>query len=168
MKRVGLLLAALLILSSPASAQTKPNIFSKALKQVVLDPTTYAPAIVFYDSDIRDWKNSQPLFKLGLVEMNPRFTISGQVRDIPISYEAGRKIIIADTFFVGGESFVHNYTERLLENQLKKQNLQHPRLIKTIGWTERIAFAVWLAQYQAGPHYRQISLNERMYREAVR
>src|SRR5438552_8326795 len=65
-------------------------------KKVLFDPTTYAPAAIGYDSTIRDWKTSQPLFRNGFLEHNPRFTFSGLPNDVPVSYSVGNRRIVSD------------------------------------------------------------------------
>src|SRR5215510_14293311 len=66
------------------------------LTRVVLDPTTYAPAALAYDSTMRDWRSSQTFFQHGFFESNARFTVSGLPNDVAVSYGAGQRIIRAD------------------------------------------------------------------------
>src|SRR3981081_690868 len=85
---VMLSLGILCIATSNAIAQDQaPSSFMGTIvKQVVLDPTTYAPAVIAYDATVRDWKPSQPFFNNGFMEQNQRFTISGRPNDVPVAY----------------------------------------------------------------------------------
>src|SRR5262249_33715572 len=58
--------------------------FGSFVKDVTLDPTTYAPAIIAYDATVRDWNSSQPFFRNGFLEQNARFTVSGQANDTAV------------------------------------------------------------------------------------
>jgi hypothetical protein len=62
-------------------------------RAVLIDPTTYAPALVAHEAMTRDWKTSQVLFAHGWMERNPRFTASGLPNDVPVSYGEGNRII---------------------------------------------------------------------------
>src|SRR5881628_1285044 len=87
-----LLVAALLVvLPEAASAQDgdRSSFVGDIAKRVVFDPTTYAPALIAYGATIHDWNTSQPLFRNGFVEHNPRFTLSGRSDDVALGYAAG-------------------------------------------------------------------------------
>jgi hypothetical protein len=43
-------------------------------KSVALDPTTYAPAGLSYESSRMDWTTSYVFFQHGWLERNPRYT----------------------------------------------------------------------------------------------
>ena len=155
-----------LILSSvgSASAQNSTETYSwkQAVKKTVTDPTTYFPTGLSYDSSIRDWKTSQPLFELGFVELNPRYTISGQPNDKPLSYEAGQKRIVYDSITVITFSSLHNFSSRLIENKLKESYPNHKKFISALTWTERIAFAIAVSYKMSAAHYRQAQLNRQI------
>src|SRR5438067_2626827 len=87
-----------IVVPSSASAQERPSPVTDTFKRVVLDPTTYAPAIIAYDATMRDWNTSQPFFRNGYMERNERFTLTGRPNDVPISYTAGRNRILSDAF----------------------------------------------------------------------
>ena len=85
------LLAAIMLSTAEvafAQEEHRSSIFTDILRDVALDPTTYAPAIIGYDATMRDWNTSQPFFQSGYVEHNARFTVSGLPNDRAIGYEA--------------------------------------------------------------------------------
>jgi hypothetical protein len=160
------LIVCLLIVPCVATAQERePSIFGHAIKMTFLDPTTYTPAALVYDSTIRDWNTSQPFFRNGFVEQNPRFTRSGRSNDFAISYEAGRTQILKDSLSVLGVSAVHNFATQLIERGLREQHPNHPKLITALGWIERSAVASLMSSALATPHYRQWKQNQRMMNE---
>jgi hypothetical protein len=134
-------------------------------KQIVFDPTTYAPALIAYDATMRDWKTSQPFFQNGYLERNPRFTLSGLPNDQPLSYDAGRRVILKDALVHLQLSAVHNVTSRSLERMLLGRFPEKRKLIRVLGWVERTVFASYLAYELSHKHYRQASDNERLARE---
>ena len=101
-----------------AQEQERSSPISTIVKQVVLDPTTYPPAVIAYDATVQDWKTSQPFFRNGFMEGNPRFTISGLPNDLPVSYAEGMRRIAADGVRDLGLSFFNNVTDRVLERML--------------------------------------------------
>ncbi|MES1256617.1 MAG: hypothetical protein ABUS56_13460, partial [Acidobacteriota bacterium] len=72
----GALAAFAVTLANPAAAQevSRPSRLGYAVKGVLFDPTTYAPALLSLDATLRDWRTSQPFFANGYVEKNARFT----------------------------------------------------------------------------------------------
>ena len=97
-----------------AQSQEQSSFLADTFKRVVSDPTTYAPAALAYDATMRDWNSSQPFFRNGFVEHNPRFTISGRPNDFALSYGAGRKRIRADALVNVQMSAVNNVVDQLL------------------------------------------------------
>jgi hypothetical protein len=150
-----------LVTVRPALAQeAQPSTFVKdVVKQVVLDPTTYAPAIISYDATIRDWNTSQPLFRNGYLERNPRYTVTGLPYDVPLSYNDGNRRIMFDTLRNLGTSAAHNAFERSLEKGLVTRYPQHRKLIGVLGWAERISFSVGMSYVLSIQHYRQAQSN---------
>ena len=150
-------------LSRAVYAQDRePSFVGHALKSTFLDPSTYAPAGLFYDATMRDWKTSQPFFRNGFVEHNSRFTRSGFSNDIPISYEDGRKQILIDSLVVLGVSAVHNFTERLIQHGLKNHFSEHKKKVLVLGIIERSAVATIQSFELAAPHYYQWRDNVRL------
>jgi hypothetical protein len=131
-------------------------------KRVVFDPTTYAPAAVAYHSYRLDWNTSQVLFQHGFKEVNPRFTVSGYPRDMPISYQEGNRRILGDALRVAGTSLVNNLIENVFERALLQNSPDHRRLIRTLGWIERITFASYLTYRQSSQHFQQAERNRQM------
>jgi hypothetical protein len=138
------------------------SVLGDALKKVALDPTTYAPALIAYDATMRDWKTSQPLFRIGYRELNGRYTISGRPNDTPLGYAAGQRQILKDAVMNLEISLAHNVTSRLFERALRKRFPDRPKLVRTIAWIERIAFATILSYKLSEAHYRQAEANERL------
>jgi hypothetical protein len=152
------------VLAPPSALAQEPpsSVLGDALKNVALDPTTYAPALIAYDATMRDWNTSQPLFRIGYRERNGRYTISGRPNDMPLGYAEGQRQILKDAVMNLEISLAHNVTSRLFERALRKRFPDRPRLVRTIGWIERIAFAAVLSYKLSEAHYRQAAENERL------
>jgi hypothetical protein len=129
------------------------------IKGVVFDPTTYAPALISYDATMRDWNTSQPFFQNGYVERNARFTLTGLSNDRPVSYQIGRNQIMRDTLTTLGVSVIQNTTSRIVEQALMAKYPNHRKMVKTIGWIQRIGIASVMTYKLSAPHYRQAGIN---------
>ena len=163
-RTVGLLVV--LSLSVPqdafADSSAEPSFAGNVFKRVVFDPTTYVPAAIAYTSYRLDWDSSQVLFQHGFKEVNPRFTISGFPVDTPIGYQDGNRRILGDALRVAGTSLINNFIENVFERGLLQSNPDHAKLIRTLGWIERIAFASYLTYRQSVQHFQQASRNQQM------
>jgi hypothetical protein len=146
---------------APASSE-RPWSFWRATRQVAFDPTTYAPAVISYVSTKLDWDTSQVFFRNGYVEGNPRYTISGSPNDTPLSYGRGDRKILTDTLQTLGGSMANNFLTRTIEQALIERYPDHPRLVHTIGWIERISFSSYWSYRLSASHFRQWKANERM------
>ena len=157
------------VMSAPkVTAQTtdRPtSTFVSVLKQVTFDPTTYVPAILGYDATMRDWNSSQPMFQYGFVEGNSRFTVSGWPNDAPISYQAGKRRIQSDALSNLGMSVVDNFSTAVVEHVLIKRYPEHRKLIRTLGWVQRISLASYLSYQMSARHYQQWQANEQLNRQ---
>jgi hypothetical protein len=153
-----------ILLPLPVAAQdNQPSLpIADIAKRVLLDPTTYTPAIVAYDATMRDWNSSQPFFRNGYLEQNPRFTISGRSNDVPLSYEAGHKRILKDALFHVQLAAAHNTIENVVERVLVERFPEKRKLWRVLGWIERGAYASYSAYVLSEQHYRQWRYNERM------
>ena len=160
---------AILTLVTAGSASAQENDRSSAvadvIKGVVFDPTTYAPALISYDATMRDWNTSQPFFQNGYVERNSRFTLTGLSNDQPVSYGVGRNQIMKDTLTAFGVAAVQNTTSRIVERALLTKYPEHRKMVKTIGWIQRIALGSVVSYQLSAAHYRQAALNEQRARE---
>jgi hypothetical protein len=153
------------LLPSQAFAQdtSESSSLGPFARRVLLDPTTFAPAILTYDATMRDWNSSQPLFQTGLyVEHNPNFTISGRPDDVPLDYATGKRQILKDSFAVFELSLVNNAANAVLERVLTDRMPEHRKRLRVLGTVERIAFAASLTYFEAMPHYRQWQKNTGM------
>src|SRR5262245_42675246 len=133
---ISFILALVVALAIPTSVRAQdnsdqPSLFGSIAKQVVFDPTTYAPAAIAYGATMRDSNTSQPLFNAGFVERNSRFTISGLPNDRPITYGEGQRQILRDAFMNLQMSVVNNVTNRLIEDVLISRHPEHRKLFKT-------------------------------------
>lgn len=152
------------VCSIPASLvaqEREPSFLAAVAKQVALDPTTYAPAIIAYDGTVRDWTTSQVFFRNGFLEANGRFTISGLPYDAPLSYSDGHRRILIDAMTTLEMSVVNNFTGRVLERMLIERHPGHRKLVRTLGWIERISFSVGMSYVMSVEHYRQAQDNTR-------
>jgi len=136
--------------------------FADVVKGVFLDPTTYAPALIGYHSTMKDWNTSQPLFQNGYVEHNARFTVSGRPNDTPVSYAVGQKQILGNAFTAFGVAAAQNATSRVVERALLAKYPNHRKVVKTIGWIQRIALASAMSYHLSAGHYRQAQVNIQM------
>jgi hypothetical protein len=140
-------------------------------RAVLIDPTTYAPALISYEALRQDWKTSQGLFASGWVEKNPRYTISGRPNDVPVSYNEGIRRIRRTTLVVLQYSVINNAAAGVAERLLIERHPDRKTLIRAMSWIERIAFASILAYSNSADHWRQASANRRLaleYAYAIR
>ena len=154
-----------------ASAQTddKPEKSSSFLvdlaKDIVFDPTTWAPASISFAATRLDWNSSQVFFQQGILERNARFTVSGASPGVPISYGDGNRKILGDTLAILQMSVINNVSTNLLERVVMKNHPERRKLVRTLGWIERIAFASYWSHRLSAAHFEQWRTNERLARE---
>ena len=164
MRVVAVLTALLLFPALGAIAQDRGQrpFAADVITRVVLDPTTYTPAVLPYDATMRDWRTSQPFFQHGFYERNARFTVSGLPNDVAVSYGAGQRIIVADALESLKRSAVNNLAEQIIERVLVNKFPNHRKLVRTLGWAQRISFASFKSYRLSAKHYRQAGQNERL------
>jgi hypothetical protein len=163
----GLAAAALVVgIDARAFAQDRSDrggsLVGRVAKGVLLDPTTYTPAVLSYGGMRLDWDSSQVFFQHGFIERNARFTMSGLPNDLPLGYHSGNHRIVSIALDNLQTSLVNNISDRIVEEWLLAKYPDHPRLVKTIGWVERIGFASYLSYLRAGPHFKQWQQNQRL------
>jgi hypothetical protein len=157
----------LLLVSSAIDerADDWPSAAKSVFLQVVSDPTTFAPALTSYTAERLDWDSSQVFFAHGYVESNPQFTVSGFRDDTPISYGAGKRVILHNALGDLTASAINNVGVAIVERALLARHPRRQKLIRTLGWVERISFAVTLASVQSAAHFRQWRQNVRLAHE---
>ena len=159
----------LLALSAAHLSAQEPTPSFPAIRELVRDvagdPTTYAPSGIAYVATRLDWASSQPLFRHGFVEGNARFTVSGYAHDVPIDYDAGTRRILIDALKNLGPSLANNFASRVVEHTLIQRYPTHKRLVRTLGWVERISFAAAMSYHLSAAHFRQWRANERLVRQ---
>jgi hypothetical protein len=171
MSAVRALIAAMLLGLAPASALAQapaetPRPFAwDVARAVLIDPTTYAPALISHEAIRQDWKTSQVLFANGWLEENSRFTVSGRANDVPVGYDEGASRIRRNALTILQYSAVNNVSARIVERLLVVRYPQRKRLIRALSWAERIAFASFLTYSNSADHIRQASANRRLARE---
>jgi hypothetical protein len=148
-----------------AQDEGRSNVVLDLTKAVLFDPTTYAPATLSYTSQRMDWKTSQVLFNAGWVEHNARFTVSGRPDDKPISFADGNKQIRRDALAHLQESVVNNLSTQIFERVLAQKYPEHRKLLKTLGWVERITFSSYVGYLASASHFNQVQKNQEMARE---
>jgi hypothetical protein len=149
---------------APAEPPDQPSAVWEITKRTLLDPTTYTPAALSYGATRLDWDSSQIFFQHGFVEQNRRFTVSGFSYDIPISHAAGNRQILIDSLGILQMSVINNVTTNVLENILIKRYPHHRKLLRTLGWVERIGFASYWSYRLSADHFRKWRDNDRMAR----
>jgi hypothetical protein len=138
------------------------SLVGRIAKGVLLDPTTYTPAVLSYEGMRLDWNTSQVFFQHGFIEQNARFTMSGLPNDQPLGYHAGNREILSIALDNLQTSLVNNVGDRIFEEWLLAKYPNHPKVVKTFGWIERIGFASYLSYLRAGPHFTQWQQNQRL------
>jgi hypothetical protein len=131
-------------------------------RAVLIDPTTYAPAVISYEAMGRDWKTSQVLFAHGWLEKNPRFTRSGRADDTPVDYSEGANRIRGVALTVLQYSALNNVGVRVAERLLVARYPRRKTLIRTLSWVERITFASMFAYSNSADHVRQAVRNRHL------
>ena len=171
MRAARVFIAAMLLGLVPASALAqaqaeKPRSFAwDVARAALIDPTTYAPALISYEAIRQDWKTSQVLFANGWLEENPRFTASGRPNDVPVGYDEGTSRIRRSALTILQYSAVNNVSANVVERLLVARYPQRKRLIRALSWAERIAFASLMTYSNSADHIRQVSTNRRLARE---
>ena len=164
---VAALTAATVLRASPVLAQD-PEPASPVLsilKQVVSDPTTYAPSAFTGTAQYLDWKSSQVFFQHGFLEENPDFTASGLAGDTPVSYGTGNWRIARSAITNLGPSLANNTVAAIVERVLIKRYPTHRKLVRAVSWAERIVFASWATYRQSAASFRQWELNDERARQ---
>lgn len=158
---------ALLLAATPALAEDDPAtadrtaVIGDTLRQLASDPTTYAPGVLRYTAMRLDWASSQPFFRNGYVEDNPRFTRTGLTHDAPISYGSGNRRILADALLIVPTSLANNAAVRITERMLTERYPSRRTLIRTLSWIERVSVASYLSYRVSAVHFHQWRANVR-------
>lgn len=147
--------------SLSAQDQAVAPLVPQIVKQVLLDPTTYAPSMVAWGATRLDWRSSQVFFENGLVEHNSRFTLSGRADAGAVSYGDGNRRILLDAVANLQLSVVNNVSERVVEHLLLPRFPNHRKLVRTLGWVERSVVASYWTYRLSADHFRQWQENGR-------
>jgi hypothetical protein len=160
----GALIATCLLVGNPAAAQIVPDgtdlppleittrsieggqrsVLGEVLVRVLKDPTTYALPPIVYTAHRLDWDSSQKLFAHGYLEANPKFTLTGRIDDVPISYAAGNRRILRYSAATIGRSVLNNGICAVVERRLIDRAPHRRKLIRALGWIERgMVTAYW-------------------------
>jgi hypothetical protein len=153
------------VAQSPFADADRTSPVVDVAKQVLTDPTTYVPASFLYTSMQLDWNSSQPLFGLGYVEENPRYTQSGLPKDTPISYGAGNRRLLMRSLAVVPSSMANNTISRAVQRGLNARFPNHRKLWSVLSWTERAAFAAYTGYFVSSPHFEQWKKNRQMIKD---
>ena len=158
-------LASLMVFSVPRAAAQDPDRpppVADIIKLLALDPTTYAPAALAYEFHHLDWQSSQVFFQHGFLEHNGEFTVSGRADDTPVSYGVGNRRIVVAGFAVLRTSLIHNVSDAVIERVLVGRYPDHRKLVRSLGWIERISFAFYLSYRESASHFRQWRRNQQL------
>ncbi len=154
-----------LLWAQDPAARDRPGFVPDVIRNVVLDPTTYAPALVAWTATRLDWQSSQTFFQHGLLEQNSRFTVSGRGNDTAIGYGAGNRQIFQDALVNLQLSVLNNASTRVVERLLVPRYPRHRKLLRAIGWIERTAMASYWSYRLSAGHFRQWQENQRRARQ---
>lgn len=155
-----LVIAFVLAALFPISAIAQESVGIRgSITSALKDPTTWAPAGIAIIAKSGDWHSSQPIFAMGAGEMNPRYTISGVPGSSPVSPGRGYWINARDSSLLLAASFTHNATAYSIERYAASRWPTHRRLIRILGWTERIGFAIGGTYIASANNWRQWQRN---------
>jgi len=104
------------------------------------------------------------LFNAGWMEHNARYTVTGRPDSRPISFEAGNRQIRRDALAHLQESMVNNLSTQIFERVLAQKYPEHQKLLKALGWVERISFSSYVGYMASVDHFKQVQKNEEMAR----
>lgn len=159
-----------LMAATAASAQTsdspeKTPFLVDLAKDIVFDPTTWAPASISYAATQLDWNSSQVFFRNGIMERNARFTVSATSPGVAIGYAEGNRQILKDTLATLQMSVANNVTANLVERVLIKRFPERRKLLRTLGCIERIGVASYWSHRLSAAHFQQWQTNQRLARQ---
>jgi hypothetical protein len=160
----------LLIVMTPSQALAQRDTGSSTLldlaKSVALDPTTYAPAGLSYESLRKDWNTSQAMFQQGWLERNPQYTASGLPNDKPVSVAAGNQRIRREALGCLQLQVFNNLSVEIAERSLSARYPAHRTLFRTLSWIERISTSSYFSYLASVDHFRQARTNEQLARQS--
>ena len=162
---VALALFVTLAASTPAAAQAppeQPSLLGGTVKATLLDPTTYAPSAVLYQSMLLDWKSSQPFFAHGFVEANARYTTTGLPHSTPLSYAAGKRQILKDSLVILPGMIANNALSHLMERRLIESHPEHRKLFRVLGVVQRVSLSALISYRLSAGHFQQWQKNQQM------
>jgi hypothetical protein len=155
-----------LLLAAPLAAQAEtspaPPVVKTIALKVALDPTTFAPAALAYAGQRMDWASSQPLFRMGYIEANPRFTISGRPNSIPISEADGYAKIRRQALTQLALSAARNAAVVAITEVAAARYPEYAKLIRRLSLVERIALGAIVSYVGIVPHLKQTRVNRRL------
>lgn len=162
-----ILIASIFLIGAPMSAQDaeRPLPAVQIIKQVGSDPTTYAPAVISVEALHLDWSSSQVFFQHGFLESNPRFTISGRPNDVPIGFGDGNAKILKIALATLRMSLVNNTASAIVEGLAIRRFPEHRKLVRTLGWIERVSLATYWSHHESFQYFRQWQRNEETARQ---
>jgi hypothetical protein len=80
--------------------------------------------------------------------------------DRPVSYEVGRRLILNDAFVTLEMSLINNVSSQIFDRVLIDRFPERRKLVRTLGWIERSAFASFMAYHLSAQHYQQAAANQ--------
>jgi hypothetical protein len=158
------IVAAAGFVTAAAAQEPAPRspIVRETVTRVVTDPTTYVLPLTVYAARRLDWDSSQALFGHGYLEANASFTVSGRPNDRPISHTAGKRLILRESLGLFAWSAGNNAASAVVEHRLIERMPARRRLIRAVGWAERVAFTAYWTHHLSARHFRQWRANERL------
>ena len=164
MKALRVLIAAILLGLAPASAFAQAQVETPRpfawdiVRGVLIDPTTYAPALISYEAIRQDWRTSQVLFANGWLEENPEVHRQWQSERVPVSYDEGtsriRRSALAILQVLGRQQCEQQSCRAPARCALSTSEETHPRAL--VGRADCVRLAPDLQQlgrsHQTGVH----------------
>lgn len=160
-----LCLVLLVGLSQEVMAQNRISGFVKGIaKDVLKDPTTYGALGASLLGKKLDWDSSQIFFEHGHGEMNPNYAVSGPGSKA-ISHAAGNRKLVVESLLNFQLSIGNNAAVSAAERLLLKKYPEHRKLVKTIGWVEKVTANGYIGYHFSNRNFRQWRINESRARQ---
>ncbi len=164
MKKTALLSLVCLVLLTgfgrEAMAQNKVAGFVKGVaKDVLVDPTTYGPLGASLLGKKLDWDTSQIFFEHGHGEMNPNYAVNGPGSKA-VSYATGNRKLVVESLLNFQLSIGNNAVTSAAERLLLMKYPEHRKLVKTIGWIEKVAANGYIGYYFSHLNFHQWQANK--------
>lgn len=146
--------------SQEAMAQNRVAGFIKDVaKDVFVNPTTYGSLGASLLGKGLDWDSSQIFFEHGHGETNPDYAVNGPGSKA-VSHAAGNRRLVVESFLNFGLSIGNNAVISATERLLLTKHPEHQKLVKTIGWIEKVVANGYIVYFSSYRNFKQWQINK--------